>query len=58
LPDVPVSEPAAGSPANLDADPQAEIVVDMGALGVWVFNGGVWSQLSATNPDSLIARKT
>jgi hypothetical protein len=29
----------------------------MGALGVWVVNGGVWSQFSGTNPESMIARK-
>jgi hypothetical protein len=33
-------------PANTDADPAQELVLDFITLGVWVWNGGAWLQIS------------
>jgi hypothetical protein len=37
--------------ADLDGDASDEILADFGALGLWMWNYGVWSQMSANNPD-------
>ena len=40
---------------NFDGDSAEEAAVDFGANGVWMFNGGVWTQLTPNNPESMIA---
>jgi hypothetical protein len=37
--------------ADLDGDNKDEILADFGALGLWLWNDGAWSQISANNPD-------
>ena len=36
---------------DIDKDSAEEIVADFGTVGLWLWNGGVWSQISAMNPD-------
>ena len=36
---------------DFDGDLQHELMVDFGTLGLWVYNGGAWTQVSAVNPD-------
>ncbi len=40
---------------DFDGDGAAELAVDFGATGAWLYNGGSWSQLTAANPESLVA---
>ncbi len=40
---------------DFDGDSLKEAAVDFGAAGAWLWNNGAWSQLSASNPDSLVA---
>lgn len=47
--------------ADVDADLSKEIIVDFGALGVWmwasgvwIWNSGGWGQLTSVNPEGLI----
>ena len=37
--------------ADLDDDNADEIMADFGALGLWLWDGGAWSQISANDPD-------
>jgi hypothetical protein len=37
--------------ADIDGDNVQEIIADFGTLGLWLWNGGAWSQISAINPD-------
>ncbi len=37
--------------ADFDGDTQAEILADCGTLGVYLWNSGVWTQVSANNPE-------
>jgi len=32
--------------ANIDADPAHELVMNFTTVGVWVWNGGAWLQIS------------
>ncbi len=54
LAEAPLSRPrhAAG---DFDGDGTDELAVDFGATGAWMYNGGSWSQLTASNPESLLA---
>jgi hypothetical protein len=36
---------------DIDGDKAEEVIADFGTLGLWLWNGGVWSQISANNPD-------
>ena len=36
---------------DFDGDTQAEILADFGALGLYKWDSGVWSQVSANNPE-------
>jgi len=40
---------------DFDGDGADELAVDFGATGAWLYNGGSWSQLTASNPESLAA---
>ncbi len=40
---------------DFDGDSTDELAVDFGAAGVFVYDGGAWSQLSSANPESLLA---
>jgi hypothetical protein len=40
---------------DFDGDGADELVVDFGATGAWLYNQGAWSQLTASNPESLVA---
>ena len=37
--------------ADLDGDAKDEILTYFGAWGLWLWNEGAWSQVSANNPD-------
>ncbi len=37
--------------ADLDDDDRDEILVDFGSLGLWMWEGGAWTQLSPNNPE-------
>jgi hypothetical protein len=39
---------------DFDGDGTNELAVDFGATGVWMWNAGAWTQLSASNPESLV----
>jgi len=39
---------------DFDGDTQDEAAVDFGTLGVWVYDGGGWSQNSPQDPESLV----
>ena len=41
--------------ADIDGDGQDEVVVDFGISGIYLYDGGAWTQLSAANPESLVA---
>jgi autotransporter-associated beta strand protein len=49
---VPLLRHAVG---DIDKDGADEAAVDFGTLGIWLYNGGAWTQLSPVNPESLIA---
>ncbi|GEM_PF-1204086 len=51
--DVPLWHPrhAAG---DFDGDDVNELAVDFGASGAWMWNGGSWSLLTASNPEGMI----
>jgi len=36
---------------DIDGDDKDAILSDFGALGLWMWNAGAWSQLSSNNPD-------
>jgi hypothetical protein len=36
---------------DVDRDDQDEIFADFGSLGLWLWDGGAWSQVSANDPD-------
>jgi hypothetical protein len=40
---------------DFDGDGADELAVDFGATGTWLYNGGSWSQLTPSNPESLAA---
>ena len=40
---------------DFDGDGADEMAVDLGSTGAWLYNGGSWSQLTASNPESLVA---
>lgn len=40
---------------DFDGDGADELAVDLGTTGLWLYNAGSWSQLSALNPESLTA---
>ena len=40
---------------DFDGDGADELAVDFGSTGAWLWNGGAWSQLSASNFESLTA---
>ena len=54
LAEAPLSRPrhAAG---DFDGDGTDELAVDFGTTGAWMYNGGSWSQLTASNLESLLA---
>ena len=39
---------------DFDGDGADEMAVDLGSTGVWLYNGGSWSQLTPSNPESLV----
>jgi len=41
-------------PARIDGDAADEIIADFGPLGLRVWNGGLWSLVSADNPEWMI----
>ncbi len=40
---------------DFDGDGADELAVDFGATGIYLYDGGAWSQLSSANPESLLA---
>jgi len=40
--------------ADFDGDGADEAAVDFGPSGIWMLNGGAWTQLSPDNPESLM----
>jgi hypothetical protein len=40
---------------DFDGDGKDEIAVDFGATGAWMWDNGVWTQLTASNPEAMIA---
>ena len=38
-------------------EPDRQIICDFGSLGVWIWDGGVWTQISGANPDRIIGAK-
>ncbi len=40
---------------DFDGDGSAEAAVDFGAAGAWLWDTGAWTQLTAVNPESMIA---
>ncbi len=45
--------------ANFDpADAADEVVADFGAIGLWYYNDGNWTQLSGLDPEGIIAART
>ncbi len=40
---------------DFDGDGSDEVAMDFGSSGVWMWNGGIWSQLSPNNPENIIA---
>jgi len=40
---------------DFDGDGSDEMAMDFGALGAWMWNGGAWSQLTASNPERMIS---
>lgn len=45
--------------ANFDnADPQDELLIDFGDLGVWYYKGRPWRQESSLNPETMISVST
>jgi hypothetical protein len=40
---------------DFDGDGVKELAVDLGATGAWLYGHGSWSQLTASNPESLVA---
>jgi hypothetical protein len=36
---------------DFDGDNADEIMADFGALGLWLWNGGAWTQVSPLNPE-------
>jgi hypothetical protein len=40
---------------DFDGDGEDEAAVDFGAAGIYLYDSGVWTQLSASNPESLVA---
>ncbi len=40
---------------DFDGDVADEAVVDFGTTGIYMYDGGAWTQLSASNPESLVA---
>jgi hypothetical protein len=49
--DVWVAKHAVG---DFDGDGTDEVAVDFGAAGVWMYNSGAWTQLTASDAESLI----
>ncbi|OGD22760.1 MAG: hypothetical protein A2W03_03275 [Candidatus Aminicenantes bacterium RBG_16_63_16] len=49
---VPVQTNAIG---DFDGDATDELAVDLGTNGAWLYDGGSWTQLSAMNPEGMIA---
>jgi hypothetical protein len=39
---------------DLDGDGSDELVIDFGASGAWMWNGGTWSQVTANNPENMV----
>jgi len=54
LAEAPLSKPR-HAVGDFDGDGAAELAVDFGATGAWMYDGGPWSQLTASNPESLLA---
>ena len=44
-----------GNAGDFDGDGTEEVAVDFGSTGAWMFDNGVWSQLSAANPGAMLA---
>jgi hypothetical protein len=40
---------------DFDGDGIDEAALDFGSLGIWMYNGGAWSQISPEDPDGLVA---
>jgi hypothetical protein len=40
---------------DFDGDGADEAAVDFGTAGLWLYNDGAWTQLSPSNPESLVA---
>ncbi|OGD20238.1 MAG: hypothetical protein A2W03_08005 [Candidatus Aminicenantes bacterium RBG_16_63_16] len=40
---------------DFDGDGRDEAAVDFGTGGVWIYDGGAWTQLTPANPESLLA---
>jgi C1A family cysteine protease len=40
---------------DFDGDGSDEVVMDFGSSGAWMWNGGTWSQLTASNPENMIS---
>ncbi len=40
---------------DFDGDSSDEAAVDFGTTGIFMYDGGAWTQLSAANPESLVA---
>jgi len=40
---------------DFDGDGADEAAVDFGTMGIYLYDGGIWTQLSAANPESLVA---
>ena len=36
---------------DVDGDGSDEVLADFGSLGLWLWNAGAWSQISALNPE-------
>ncbi len=52
--EIPIWKPrhAAG---DFDGDGTEELAVDFGAAGIYLYDNGAWSQISSSNPESLLA---
>ena len=55
--DEPIWKPkhAAG---DFDGDGTEEVAIDFGTGGAWIWDSGVWSQLSPSNPEGMISANT
>ncbi len=41
--------------ADTDGDGAKELAVDFVVLGIWLYDGGAWTQISGVDPDNMIA---